>query len=182
MGSNADLPADPNTWSSVCDVTQRERVFGDEAVRQVSRKAAHEHLAALLSFRWHDSQAVPGPTRDTGRSGPSSRSWSHLRSTTSTPSRSNIPDGDRTGHREGTTTRRVSTETKASFKTTEFFAYLAAMVGVLIAAGVVDENNAGGFGAKQAWLYVTILTVGYMLSRGFAKSGSREPYTTDDRS
>ncbi|HET6550476.1 MAG TPA: hypothetical protein VFG79_18570 [Solirubrobacter sp.] len=56
------------------------------------------------------------------------------------------------------------------------------MIGVLIAAGVVDEANAGGFGAKQAWLYVTILTVGYMLSRGLAKAGSREPYTTDDRS
>ena len=51
------------------------------------------------------------------------------------------------------------------------------MVGVLIAAAVVDEANAGGFGAQQAWLYVTILTVGYMVSRGLAKSGSREPYT-----
>jgi hypothetical protein len=56
------------------------------------------------------------------------------------------------------------------------------VVGVLIAAAVVDEANAGGFGAGQAWLYVTILTVGYMLSRGFAKSGSREPYTADERS
>jgi hypothetical protein len=78
--------------------------------------------------------------------------------------------------------RRLSTETKASFKTTEFFAFLAAVAGVLIAAGVVDEANNGGLGAKQAWLYVTILTVGYMISRGLAKSGSREPYTADDRS
>ena len=76
-------------------------------------------------------------------------------------------------------TRRLSTETKAAFKTTEFFAYLAAVVGVLIAAGLVDEANNGGFGAKQAWLYVTILTVGYMVSRGLAKSGSRDPYTED---
>jgi hypothetical protein len=103
-------------------------------------------------------------------------------STTSTPTRNGVSDDNRSDRREATTTRRASTETKASFKTTEFFAYLAAVVGVLIAAGVVDENNAGGFGAKQAWLYVTILTVGYMVSRGFAKSGSREPYTTDDRS
>src|SRR3954465_8664254 len=93
---------------------------------------------------------------------------------TSTPTRS-------TSHTNGAprvdgTVRRRSTETKASFKTTEFFAYLAAVVGVLIAAGVVDETNAGGFGARQAWLYVTILTVGYMVSRGLAKSGSREPY------
>ena len=35
------------------------------------------------------------------------------------------------------TTERRSTETKASFKTTEFFAYLAAVAGVLIAAAIV---------------------------------------------
>jgi hypothetical protein len=28
-------------------------------------------------------------------------------------------------------------------------------------------------------LYVTLLTIGYMVSRGLAKSGSREPYTED---
>jgi hypothetical protein len=75
--------------------------------------------------------------------------------------------------------RRLATETKSSFKTTEFFAFLAMTVGVLIAAAVVDESNAGGMGAKQAWLYVTILTVGYMISRGLAKSGSRQPYDED---
>jgi hypothetical protein len=47
---------------------------------------------------------------------------------------------------------------------------------------MVDEANNGGLGAKQAWLYVTILTVGYTISRGLAKSGSREPHTADDRS
>ena len=98
-----------------------------------------------------------------------------------TSPRTNPSNGDR-ATRRAEPTRRVSTETKASFKTTEFFAYLAAVAGVLIAAGVVDEANAGGFGAKQAWLYVTILTVGYMVSRGFAKSGSREPFAGDDRS
>jgi hypothetical protein len=102
-------------------------------------------------------------------------------SATSTSPRTNTPNGDRT-NRHAEPTRRLSTETKASFKTTEFFAYLAAVVGVLIAAGVVDEANAGGFGANQAWLYVTILSVGYMVSRGLAKAGSREPYTADDHS
>jgi hypothetical protein len=72
--------------------------------------------------------------------------------------------------------RRLSTETKAAFKTTEFFAFAAMVIGVLIAAAIVDEADAGGLGAKQAWLYVTILTVGYMVSRGLAKSGSRQPY------
>jgi hypothetical protein len=74
---------------------------------------------------------------------------------------------------------RRTTETKAAFKTTELIAYVVAVVGVLIAALVVDDGDAGSFGAKQAWLYVTILTVGYMISRGLAKSGSRDPYTED---
>jgi hypothetical protein len=74
---------------------------------------------------------------------------------------------------------RRSTETKSAFKTTEMIAYVVATAGVLIAALVVDQADAGGLGAKQAWLYVTILTVGYMVSRGLAKSGSRDPYTED---
>src|SRR3954470_20536449 len=99
---------------------------------------------------------------------------------TTTPTRS-ISDTNGASRVDGAIRRR-STETKASFKTTEFFAYLAAVVGVLIAAGVVDEANAGGFGAQQAWLYVTLLTVGYMVSRGLAKAGSREPYSSEDNS
>ena len=71
------------------------------------------------------------------------------------------------------------TETKAAFKTTEFFAFIAVLVGILVAAAVIDDNDGGGFGARQAWLYVTILTVGYMVSRGLAKSGSRDPYDGD---
>ena len=77
---------------------------------------------------------------------------------------------------------RRTTETKAAFKTTELIAYVIAVVGVLIAALIVDEADAGGLGAKQAWLYVTILTVGYMISRGLAKAGSYEKqhHTNDD--
>jgi hypothetical protein len=91
-----------------------------------------------------------------------------------TPARA---DGlEREDHTEPNRARRLSTETKASFKTTEFFAFLAVLAGILISAGVVDQANSGGFGAKQAWLYVTILTVGYMVSRGVAKSGSCQPY------
>ena len=77
--------------------------------------------------------------------------------------------------------RRLSTETKAAFKTTEFFSYVAVLAGILIAGQVVDSADAGGYGAKQVWLYATILTVGYMISRGLAKSGSRDPYDADDR-
>ena len=85
----------------------------------------------------------------------------------------------RNDHAEPSRARRLATETKASFKTTEFVAFVVVLVGILIAAAVVDEADAGGLGAKQAWLYVTILTVGYMVSRGLAKSGSSQPYDED---
>ena len=90
---------------------------------------------------------------------------------------------DPTAHSGATrapTRERRTTETKAAFKTTELIAYVAAVAAVLIAALVLDESDSGGLGARQAWLYVTILTVGYMISRGLAKSGSRDPYTADD--
>jgi hypothetical protein len=93
-------------------------------------------------------------------------------------------DGARSGTSLGVRPReaRISTETKASFKTTEFFAYLAVLAGILIAGVVVGDDGDAGFGAQKVWLYATILTVGYMVSRGLAKAGSREPYwDRDDR-
>ncbi|WP_202817797.1 hypothetical protein [Kribbella sp. ALI-6-A] len=49
------------------------------------------------------------------------------------------------------------------------------MLAVLIAAAVVGDNGDGqdGFGAERAWFYVTLLTIGYLVSRGLAKAGSR---------
>ena len=69
-----------------------------------------------------------------------------------------------------TTARRSSTETKHSLKTTELYVMVAAIAGVLVAAWVSD-----GFDAHQAWQLVTAIAIGYMISRGLAKSGSREP-------
>jgi hypothetical protein len=88
-------------------------------------------------------------------------------------------EDDARGGSRPRTPRRESTETKAAFKTTEMVAYVTVVVAVLIAALVLDKNDAGGMGGRQAWLYVTILTVGYMISRGLAKSGSRDPYWDD---
>ena len=62
-----------------------------------------------------------------------------------------------------------STETKASTKTSEFFVYLVAAI--LIASLVVD-----GFNVTEGWMFFTFLSIGYMVSQGLAKSGSREPY------
>ncbi|HEV7951213.1 MAG TPA: hypothetical protein VGP24_15735, partial [Glaciihabitans sp.] len=77
---------------------------------------------------------------------------------------------------------RFSTETKAAFKTTEFIAYVVILVSMFIASAMVDNGEDGqGFGADHVWLYATLLTIGYMVSRGLAKSGSREYYDGDDR-
>jgi hypothetical protein len=48
----------------------------------------------------------------------------------------------------------------------------------VITASVVsgDGNIADPFNAEQALRYITFLTIGYMISRGLAKAGSREPY------
>jgi hypothetical protein len=78
--------------------------------------------------------------------------------------------------------RRLSTETKAAFKTTEFYAYVVVSLGILLASFLVTGQ--GGqrpdyFRADRAWWFITLLTIGYMVARGLAKSGSREPY--DDR-
>lgn len=74
--------------------------------------------------------------------------------------------------------RRLSTETKAAFKTTELWVYLLAVTGVLLASFLVDSNGDRGdyFRADQAWLYIVVLTIGYLGSRGLAKSGSRDFY------
>ncbi len=71
--------------------------------------------------------------------------------------------------------RRHARETKPSFKTTELIVYLLAVIGVLIASWVVDVNEDGQrFSAYQGWFLVTLLTIGYLISRGLAKSGSRD--------
>lgn len=77
---------------------------------------------------------------------------------------------------------RLSTETKAAPKTTEFMAFLAVVVGILLSAALIKGGDSGGtdeFIARHAWLYVSIVTTGYLISRGLAKSGSREPYFED---
>ena len=82
---------------------------------------------------------------------------------------------------------RFYDETKAAIKSTEFYAYLVAFAGILIAAQVIGDGDSGAgasgdlFNANRAWLYVTILTVGYMVSRGLAKSGSAHRDHEDSR-
>jgi hypothetical protein len=76
--------------------------------------------------------------------------------------------------------RRLSTETKASTKTTELAVFVAMVIAVIVTANLYDgnDNGTGGdpFGATTAMRYVVYLTIAYLVSRGLAKSGSHENY------
>jgi hypothetical protein len=80
------------------------------------------------------------------------------------------------------TTRRLRTETKHSSKTSEMYAYIAATVGVLLAGLLTKAGNGHDdrLTAHDTWMIVGILTAGYMISRGLAKSGSHDPYDAHD--
>jgi hypothetical protein len=72
-------------------------------------------------------------------------------------------------------TDRRSGQAKAFYKTTEFIVFIVATIAVLLASYLVKATDGHGdyFQADKAWLYVVVLSVGYMVSRGLAKSGSR---------
>lgn len=65
-------------------------------------------------------------------------------------------------------------ETKPSVRSTEFYVYLAAVAAVLIASYLVGRDAAGVdvFRADRAWWFISLLTIGYLVSRGLAKAGS----------
>ena len=75
------------------------------------------------------------------------------------------------------TTRRTFTETKAFYKTSEFMVWVATVIGVLV---VTYSDGDGSLSNWHGWLLISILSSVYMLTRGIAKSGVREPYREDD--
>jgi hypothetical protein len=93
----------------------------------------------------------------------------------STSVSSGVADRDSRRAADPTRSERRTTETKAAFKTTEFIAYIAVLAGVFIAGLAIKGGDSGTdeLTANLVWLYAVILTFGYMLSRGIAKSGSR---------
>lgn len=66
-------------------------------------------------------------------------------------------------------------------KTTELAVYVLVFIGILVAAMMIDGNGdkVDNFQADEAWRYITWLTIGYMVSRGLAKAGSRDPFWDD---
>jgi hypothetical protein len=69
--------------------------------------------------------------------------------------------------------RRTRDETKLALKTTEFWAMAGIIAAILIATAVSDSLN-----DVRAWTLVAAVSIGYMLSRGLAKSGTK--YTGGD--
>lgn len=65
-------------------------------------------------------------------------------------------------------------ETRPAVKSTEFWIYLLAVGGTLLASYLVGRNAQGvdPFQANQAWWYIALLTIGYLGSRGLSKAGS----------
>jgi uncharacterized RDD family membrane protein YckC len=61
-----------------------------------------------------------------------------------------------------------TSETKPFFLTSEFVAFVLLLMGLGIATMTTDD-----LGPRWFWTLVTATTIGYMLSRGIAKSGTR---------
>lgn len=84
----------------------------------------------------------------------------------------------RTGYDGRTTGRRTFTETKNGFRTTEFYVMLLFVAGVLIAAYASDDD---ALARDEGWLFASFAVASYIVSRGFAKLATREPYDERDR-
>jgi hypothetical protein len=59
-------------------------------------------------------------------------------------------------------------ETKPFFLTSEFWGAVIACIGIAITAASSDA-----FGSWRAWALITAIVVGYLISRGIAKSGTK---------
>ena len=73
------------------------------------------------------------------------------------------------------TARRTFTETKAGAKTTEFYVMLIFVAGVLLSTYADQDTLA----RRDGWFFAALAVGAYIISRGLAKLGSREPYTED---
>ncbi len=67
--------------------------------------------------------------------------------------------------------QRLTTETKAFFKTSEWWTYLAIVIAILIAGNSVEGEEGGSdfFAADKVWLYITFCPVALLFA---ASSGA----------
>ena len=71
-------------------------------------------------------------------------------------------------HAPSSEASRTQDETKNALKTTEFFAMVGVIGAILIATAVSDSLN-----DVRAWTLVAAVAIGYIVSRGLAKSGTK---------
>jgi hypothetical protein len=97
-------------------------------------------------------------------------------STTGSTRPPTVPDDARNLYPEHRPTRRRDyTEAKNGFKTTEFMLTLAFIAGVLIATYADGDSLA----RQDGWFFAALAIVAYVISRGLAKLGVREPYVEE---
>jgi hypothetical protein len=70
----------------------------------------------------------------------------------------------------------MTPETKPFYFTSEFYVWLATVVGVIIACA-----TAGHFPAARSSAIIAAVSIGYMISRGIAKAASRRSFPESDR-
>jgi hypothetical protein len=85
------------------------------------------------------------------------------------------PDRDR-DRRDDDRRTRTYTETKLGTKTTEFYVMILAIVGIVVAT-YVDSGDT--LTKDDGIRYAAFVAVAYIVSRGLAKLGTREPYNAD---
>ena len=68
------------------------------------------------------------------------------------------------------------TETKSFFRTSEFWFAMLGVAAILLAA---YSDGGDSISREDGWRFATALGAGYVVSRGLAKAGSKEP--TDNR-
>jgi len=79
-------------------------------------------------------------------------------------------------YRPNAGTRRTFTETKLGFKTSEFLVMVGAIAGILIATYADGDDT---LTQNDGWRYAAFVAIAYIVSRGLAKLGTREPYTDE---
>lgn len=93
-----------------------------------------------------------------------------------TSQRADVNDLPQVTHDWADHRRRESTETKAGYKTTEFFMAVVFVIGILVATYADGDSLARADG----WMFASFAVVAYLISRGLSKLGVREPYSDDN--
>ena len=62
---------------------------------------------------------------------------------------------------------------KPTYLTTEFLVFVVFVLGIMLTAIIVQDTDDHDdyFRADRAWLYITLLGIAYMVSRGLSKLG-----------